>query len=168
MNIKVKLDEKDYIGFNYWYAKKIIIFVNVFYAFLIMIILFLLLWLPNRTFSMVIDIVALLVLVLFLVYFNIGIYFRSKKIFASDKFLQLEQTYDVTVDSISVSSERSNTLVKWDEVYSLKESQDMFAIFLGKNRAFLLPKRCMDEAAAQELRQLATSNLPPKKVKLRK
>jgi hypothetical protein len=103
-----------------------------------------------------------------LIYIPISTRSKLKKLFASDKFLQLEQTYNITADAISVSSERSNTLVKWDDVYLLKESQEMFAIFIAKNRAFLLPKRFLDDATTQELRQLATTNLPPKKVKLRK
>lgn len=118
--------------------------------------------------GMISSLITAIIFVALLIYLPISMRSRLKKLYTSDKFLQLEQTYDITVDSISVSSERSNTLVKWDEVYSLKESQDMFAIFLGKNRAFLIPKRFLDDAAMQELRQLATANLPAKKVKLMK
>lgn len=168
MNIVFKLDLKDYIGFNYWYGKRSIIFVNAFYAVLILTILFLLLGLPNKKFEIVMDMVLLLVLSLFLVYFNTSIYFRSKKLFASDAFLQKEQTYNITSESISVSSERSNAIIKWDEVYSFRESKEAYYIFIAKTKAYLIPKRFLDDAAAQELRQLVTSNLPPKKVKLRK
>lgn len=168
MNITFKLDEKDYISFNYWYGRRSIIFVNAFYAFLIMTVLFLLLGLPNKKFETVTDIVLLLVLILFLVYFNTGVYFRSKKIFASDAFLQQEQTYNITSESISVTTERSSATINWDEVYSFTESKDCFYIFIAKNKAYLLPKRCLDEAATQELRQLAIVNMPAKKVRLRR
>jgi hypothetical protein len=110
--------------------------------------------------GMISSLITAIIFVALLVYIPISTRSRLKKIFMSDKFLQMEQTYNITVDAISVSSERSNTLVKWDEVYSMKESKDMFAIFIGKSRAFLIPKRFLDDAATQELRQLATSPPP--------
>ncbi len=170
MNIKVKLDEKDYISFSYWHIKNIYLFFYIFLGIMLLSWLYPL-YISGKQLDragIISSLIAVIIFVAILIYLPISTKSRLKKLFASDKFLQLEQTYDITADSISVSSERSNTLVKWDEVYSLKESQDMFAIFLARNRAFLLPKRFMDDAAIQELRQLAIANLPTKKVKLRK
>ncbi len=165
IKLNIQLTENDYIKFNYWYSRVTLLAFNVSYSILITLLVILTFLVPKNA---PINILLIVILIGFLMYFYAAIYFRSKKIFASDAFLHREQAYEITPDAITVSSERSHAIIKWDEIYQFIESKEYLYIFIAKNKAFLLPKRVIDDAAVTELCQLATANMPAKKLKLRK
>lgn len=170
MNITFKLDEKDFMKFAYWRIRKFFILINIIFGMIILVTL-IQIFLPGQPPDMSIIMPNVMTLVLvgaIWVYAFVGMHFRLKKTFATDKFLQMEQTYDITSDAIMISSDKGNSNLKWDDLYSVAEFKDAFYLFISKNRMFVVPKRFLDDAAVQELRQLAIANMPAKKLKLRK
>ncbi len=170
MNIKYKLDEKDYMKSAYWHSRKFFILINIIFGMLVLSSL-VQIFLPEKPPDMSVimpNVMAMVIPGLIWVYVYVGTYFKLKKVFASDTLLQLEQTCNITPDAIMISSEKGNSNLKWGDLYSVTESKYAFYLFISKNRMFIVPKRSMNEVDTQEFIQLATANMPVKKVKLRK
>ncbi len=169
IKLSVQLTENDYIKFNYWFSRRTLLTINLFYAFLIIsMLLSVVLGLAEKD-KVMLPVIASFILILLGLYFNIGLYFRSKKIYASDALIQKAYSYTITPEYVLIESDSSNSIINWNDLHSVVEAKNYFYIFTGRNKALMLPKRLFaGDAAITELRQLATANMPAQKVRVRR
>ena len=107
---------------------------NIF--FIIFLVLSLLL---NDKFLFITSIVVLSIL-FFLFLVLVILFFRLKGIFDSNKLLHEEQIFKISENFIEGESESGKSKIDWDKVFKVSESKKLFAIYISKEQAFLLPK----------------------------
>ena len=95
--------------------------------------------------------------------------FQTQISMINDPFLMKEQKYRFVDTGFSVSSDCSNLNIRWDEVYRIISSKHNLAIFISKNKAFIIPKRLFHEnnQLLEELKQVFITNITPKKLKIK-
>ena len=64
------------------------------------------------------------------------------------------QRYDLTTDELRMSGGLSSVTMKWEAVVSIVETKDFFLIYIGKDRAYFIPKTAL--ASPSELDALRT------------
>ncbi|ASA24678.1 YcxB family protein [Paenibacillus donghaensis] len=66
---------------------------------------------------------------------------KSKKAFESDALAQQPQSYTITEEGIHYESEAGSGQVKWEEIFKIGETVNLFVFFVSSNRALIIPKR---------------------------
>ena len=111
-----------------------------------------------------------------------GIFFASlpirtkikfKKNLSQNRFKQFEQIYTISDNSIlveakGVSGTSSNTIT-WDKFFKITEFEDVFYLYISKNCAFILPKRCLENIEQiMAIKMVFKDKIDRKKLKLLK
>ncbi|MFB5652837.1 YcxB family protein [Leptospira wolffii] len=77
-------------------------------------------------------------------FFKIRLVSRNRKTFASNKFLQDEQTFDIDENQILASSSDSNTILTKEKIHKIAFRDDAIYIFISAIQAFVIPKHYFD------------------------
>jgi len=87
-----------------------------------------------------------------------------KKQFKSNKLAQKEVVYEITSDGIEMISVdgSSNSNVKWDELFGVKQSRNMIFFMTGRSSGLIIPKRRMTVTQVSRLEGLIKDNLGTK------
>ena len=87
------------------------------------------------------------------------------KRFNNNKFIQQERTFTLTPDSLESVSENDNAKYTWNDLYSYRETNDMFYVFLIEKQFYMLPKRCFDNESDINIARGYLRNIPIRKDK---
>lgn len=114
--------------------------------------------------------IAVFVLVIPIAYF---VQKRSVKKRAERRFLAFgassELSLEINDDEILQYSNSGETRLPWEDVYSVREGEDCYYVFLTKHKAFYFPKRSFEsEAHRAEFLGYITKYVEAKKVKIKK
>jgi hypothetical protein len=91
---------------------------------------------------------------------------RSKREFESDKIIQNEIRYIADDCGINEAIKKSKALIEWDDIILIKKYNDMYCLYLSKNKAIVIPKRYFDSIEKIQLfERIINDNFPPEKVK---
>ena len=93
------------------------------------------------------------------------IWFRvyPKRLF-KDKTLSKERTFyfsEENVENVTVDGS-SKVVIRWDELYKVKKSKDIYILMTGKISGLIIPKRCIDNEQVKELEELIINKLGDK------
>jgi hypothetical protein len=157
MQIKIKLELQDYRKWNmaYFYSGlrgKLIVSVSA----VVILAMTYYVWFVSKSnvqlSPQIIFVAALGLLFMFLM--PVSIYYQSKKVFESDKFLQDEQAYDFREDGFSVKAPYGCSEVTWDKVYRITTTREFISIYLSKIRAFVVPSRLLPAQEYEILKKI--------------
>ncbi|OWA34000.1 hypothetical protein B9G55_16825 [Saccharibacillus sp. O16] len=173
LDFQIQLDSKDFVKFNLEYRRMLYVWFSLVY-FLIAVVLFLLM--NNDTpltpfkgiFALVVGVITVVVVQLLLV---VTLRLQVGRMFKSDRLLQYAQHYRMNPSELSVQSQVGDSRMRWEELYRAVEYPNSIALFVGRNRALVLPKRMLDEQmtnGTQEVKRLIRECLPPNKVKFKR
>lgn len=91
---------------------------------------------------------------------------RSKKEYESDKILQNEIRYIADEDGINQKVKRTNFLFEWEDILLIKKYNDLYCLYVSKNKAIVIPIRYFDsEKEIQIFEKIINDNFPAEKVK---
>jgi tetratricopeptide (TPR) repeat protein len=162
LNVKIKLDFRDFLRFQYYYLykkhiKRLTVILSV--AFLLPVFIGIIL---TGSFDLIFILnlySSLLFLIPFFGIFFLIIYFSSKIHFQNDKQIQKEQHYIINPEGLQFSTENSYTNLSWDEVSSFEESKNNFLIFISLAKSYILPKRYLTENEIIFLKDITKNNI---------
>ncbi|MDQ0112431.1 YcxB family protein [Paenibacillus harenae] len=166
----IQLSQKDYSYLIIQHQRKTIIAGFLFYF-----LVFFLVVLGVNQFQLDIDIVLVgfiggivISLIISLVSYFLLI-FQSNRTFRSDKLLQSNQTYTISNLGIEIESISGKGLISWNDIFKVVESKLIIAIYIGRNRALILPKEDINTKRIDGiniLKEYITNYVPKNKVKL--
>ena len=112
---------------------------------------------------------------LFVIFFPIIYILRKRGVFkrAENRYVAFgassELYLEIDEDEIRQSAASGETRLPWADVYSVRESEDSYYVFLTKRKAFYFPKRSFE---SEEQKNIFLSYIrkyvPAKKVKIKK
>lgn len=173
LDFRIKLDKKDFVSFNMEYRRKFYLLFSLVY-FLLAVAMFLLMNNdePPTTLTFVFAaVVGVIVVGVVQLIFIVTMRFQVGRMFSSDRLLQYEQRYLLNDSTLSVLTQAGDSRLGWEELYRAVEYRSSIALFVGRNRALILPKRLLDAQlpnGTAEVKRLVGSCLSPKKVKFRR
>ncbi|MBR5543468.1 MAG: YcxB family protein [Oscillospiraceae bacterium] len=97
-----------------------------------------------------------------------GVEKRADKRFAA---FATSSELDLTINDSEILqvSNSGETRLPWEDVYSVRESESSYYVFLTKNKAFYFPKRSFcSEAEKEKFLDYIRKNVSEKKIKLKK
>lgn len=101
---------------------------------------------------------------LFLFLETIGFKKGAANSFNTNKLAQKTQKYDIGAEDIKVSTESSNIVIRWNELYRAREAKEGFMLFTSKQQAHYIPKRYFVNYPGQiELMRKYISKVPTPK-----
>lgn len=165
----IKLELSDYISYNYYTMGKMLI------LFPALIVVLVILFVANDIDAtttlpgMLIKIgAAIVITVLASFLFVILLKGNLKKVFLSNKMMQVPNEYLLDETGVHVSNEFGNSSIPWQSIVKAAESKNACYVFIAKNQAFILPKRLIGASEQQELQTLLKRHLPPEKIRFSK
>lgn len=173
LDFGIKLEKRDFVSFNMEYRRKLYLLFSLVY-FLLAAVMFLLINNdePPTTLTFVFAaVIGVIVVGVVQLAFIFTMKFQVGRMFDSDRLLQYEQRYTLSNSTLAVRMQVGDSRFGWDELYRAVEYRSSIALFVGRNRALILPKRLLDaqlENGTAEVKRLIGSCLPPKKVKFRR
>ncbi|WP_042170960.1 YcxB family protein [Paenibacillus gorillae] len=97
--------------------------------------------------------------------------FRSNRMYQSDALLQHNHSYTFSDTGISTASDSGAYHINWKEIFKVTESKFLICIYVGSNRALLLPKATITNQlppGVAALKSILNDNVAKDKLKLRK
>jgi len=82
---------------------------------------------------------------------------RSKRIYRTDKAFQGQLNYKFTNDSIQITTETVNSIIKWSNFYKMKETKDFFLFYQSAGIATLLYKKMFTDTELANFKQFICS-----------
>lgn len=167
-NIKIKLSDYRHFFFQHTFkyqpVRKITFFIIMFAIFLL-VLFFSMRYNMNFLFY-----VSMIVIALFSFSFLIILIlsFQINKNFTSNKLLQDELNYTINNEYFEVHSINTNSKLTWDKIYKVAESKHLFAIYISKAQAFLLPKHHLNTDQYNTIKNIIKNALPEKKLAIKK
>lgn len=99
---------------------------------------------------------------------RISLWWRSKRIFTSDKLLHQDQLYRFSTDGIYYTTTSGTGNIGWSDIYKVVETPKYFYIYVGKLRSLVIPKASMTSPSdITDLRELIVSRVDSKIRRLR-
>ena len=74
-------------------------------------------------------------------------YFSARSNFRSQKALQQTTNYTFSEQGIQTESETASSRIDWSNIHQVVETRSYFFVYLAKNLRYLIPKRCVPDAA---------------------
>jgi hypothetical protein len=105
-------------------------------------------------------------LILPLIYLSAPLYayFNLRKQFMNIRKLREESEYYISNFGVDLESSSSSSKWRWDEFIKSTETKWYFAMFITKNEALLIPKRCfMNDEQIDVLKRLLKTKIEKKK-----
>lgn len=147
-----KLNEKDL--FNYYltftFRKK--------YQFLAVTILFATTFIATilakkDTFMKNLLQIASLIGIVSIVILPITLKFRAKKDYSTNKLINRTLNYTFKEDGIYIETDSGKSMVKWSELYEMRETKHHLYLYVGSNQAIILPKQYFDHIEIEEIKK---------------
>lgn len=173
MELKVKLNLKDYQQFNRAFIlRSLKRFTAFFYIFVFFIIaIFIFIYGSGSLEPEIQDLQPapfnIRPFLLIGVVVSIPFYYKryTKKYFESNPLLKDEQRYQLSKDFIEISSERGYTKLSWLDINRVEFYKWGYAIFTSTNQANIIPKRIfIDNETEEEFKILLRNSLPIDKI----
>jgi len=144
--VKVELNEKDVMEFQKAHYAKLISLRMRYTIIAVVSVLFIVNVVMDIISGSYISMTAGMLLVILFVILGTPILLRlnAKSSLKSNKMLLAKQTYTFTKDIIASLSDSSTLDFKWEEMNEFRESKNHFLFYVGRNQAFLVPKRCLE------------------------
>lgn len=150
----INLEEKDlfnyYIAFTfrkkYKYIASTILFVTV----LIITTLFK----ENTLLNNLMQIASLIGLVAIII-LPVTLKFRAKKDYSSNKLISRTQNYIFTNEGITVQTNSGKSIIKWSDLYKVKDTKRYLYLHIGENQAIILPKHYFNDNEIALIKQMA-------------
>ncbi|WP_226681965.1 YcxB family protein [Sutcliffiella horikoshii] len=106
-----------------------------------------------------VSIVFILVASLFMgiiVWFMVPKMYSKKGIkeYRSDQLMQQEVFYTINAEGIHQKVRRSEMLTRWEDIFSIHETKNLFLFYISKNKAIVIPQKFLLKSEMQRLRQL--------------
>lgn len=111
-------------------------------------------------------IIWLLCAILFLVINPQNMKTRAKMQVKNTSMFQKPLEYELGDEGITVRQEEAESVTSWDEITKAVNTSKSVILYLGRVRALILPKECM-EGQYEEVLKMIHTHMPPKKVKIR-
>lgn len=158
LKIKSKIELDDYIKFNFYCQKKMLISIVLFS---LIIFLFIIYKgggsVPGKEF---------LVIIIFLTYvFSLtnNMKKKFKKIFISDKLLQEECEYIFGKTSFIEKTLRGEVTIKYSDVVKVVENKNAIYIFISEIRCYIIPKRYITQEEQKKIIEMIDLGMNVKK-----
>lgn len=169
INFKIKLSLNDYRNFNYSFlysGRKGFITIFITIIFIINTLVLTINGIKNGEIFTFINI-FFIILTSFFILLPILLFFQTKKIFITDKFLSEEQNYIINEEGFEVKTNSSNVKISWDRIFLIKENKNYLLIFIAQNKAFIIPKSNIQDKL-EAIKELFLKYIIKKKLKIRK
>jgi hypothetical protein len=75
----------------------------------------------------------------------LGIWFQTKRNFASLKEFQKNLRYEFSVEGYEVKDEKSSSQISWESIHKVVETKFAFNLFFHKSLFHTVPKRCLQQ-----------------------
>ena len=166
-DIQIKLSDYRHFFFQHTFkyhpAPKIIFFIIMF-AFFLLVSYFSMRFNMNFLFYFSMIVIALFCFS-FLIIFMMG--FQVNKNFTSNKLLQDALNYTINNEYFEVNSTNTNSKLTWDKIYKVAESKKIFAVYISKAQAFLLPKHYLNTDEYNTIKNIIKNALPEKQLSIK-
>jgi hypothetical protein len=97
---------------------------------------------------------------------RIALNIRTRREYKSDQLLQKDCSYTINNTGISKKVNRTTTFLEWNYVQSAHEYQEMFCLYMSKNKAIVLPKSFFNSTSDIQLfKELVRQQLDTTKIK---
>ena len=146
LKIKSKVELDDYLKFNFHFQRKTLILWIVFSLFVFSIVIYFgggilpgkLLW-------------CIFLFALYIFLFLISMRKKFKKVYDSDKLMQLECEFIFDEDRFIEKTSRGQEIIYYSDVMKVQEDKNAIYIFIGELRSYIIPKRYISEENQKKL-----------------
>ncbi|GGI11510.1 YcxB family protein [Gottfriedia solisilvae] len=115
----------------------------------------------------VLFIVCVILAILITALFRFIIYLRVRKEFKSDNLIKNEINFVADNEGIHQKVKSSNLCIEWDDIISAFENEDLFRLYISRNKAIVIPKRYFcSEDDVTTFKKLINEKLAIKQVSL--
>lgn len=160
MNIQLSLE--DYKHYNYFHHRlKLPVFAA--YLFILFIVTSLVSGAGYRSLPILI-LIGLAISAVFSGIYMMSWGLQAKRVFKSNAIVQREQEVHFTEQGVTIISPNGTSLIQWNEIHKVTESNKIFTIYIAQNQGLIIPKRCGDP---NKIREIIKANIEQKKLKLR-
>ncbi|XXM71339.1 YcxB family protein [Lysinibacillus sphaericus] len=91
--------------------------------------------------------------------------FRAAKEYKSDQLIQNEIYLTITTEEIQQKVRRSVHHIQWSDILAAHEHQDMFRLYISKNKAILIPTTFFNSPnEIEKLKELISGNVSKDKI----
>lgn len=104
--------------------------------------------------------------VIFLCYFPVGLYVRSKHSLAASEVLRETLHYTVSENGFMVSQGEASAELKWEQIYKMVATKSNVLVYSNRVNAYVVPREQLGDKYGQ-LAELANANLEKYRVKMR-
>lgn len=91
---------------------------------------------------------------------------RAKAQVQNTPMFQKPLEYELNEEGITVRQDEAEAVTPWDEITKAVSTGKSVILYLGRVRALIFPKECM-EGRYEEVLKMMHTHMPPKKVKIR-
>jgi hypothetical protein len=145
MGNEIKVDtvikSEDVQEFNLWFSLNSRIILNSFSVVVYFVIMLLITKDYSTTRISIIGASAVILAVVLWYSTKSSLVKKSKKAFVTDNLIQEPQRYSISDEGIQYSSESGDGQIKWEDIYKIGETNNLFVFFVSSNRALIIPKR---------------------------
>lgn len=139
ITVKVTIQKKEYIKLSYTltYANLLNVFVSIVGVFMLGFVLQYFLF-PVETDDF--PFLPLLIFVYSLIFTPLSIYYEAIKNMKTMALLKETVYYTFSAEDIHMKCESIDTNIKWNVIKSIKELNNWYILYVGKNRGYFIPK----------------------------
>jgi hypothetical protein len=91
---------------------------------------------------------------------------RVKRVFRLEEPMREQVHYEVSEDGITWTQPSLAGRTSWDNLHRAVEAAGVFAFYITRNQAFIIPGRCLSEGGTEQLRAFILARLPADRVSL--
>lgn len=139
ITVKVTIQKKEYIKLSYTltYANLLNVFVSIVGVFMLGFVLQYFLF-PVETDDF--PFLPLLIFVYSLIFTPLSIYYEAIKNMKTMALLKETVYYTFSSEDVHIKCESIDTNIKWNVIKSIKELNNWYILYVGKNRGYFIPK----------------------------
>ncbi|WP_352418429.1 YcxB family protein [Proteiniborus sp.] len=150
----IKLEEKDLFSFyiahtfrkKYKYIGATILFVVVLIATLA--------FKEDTLINNILQIASVIGLVTIII-LPITLKFRARKDYNSNKLLNRTQNYTFANEGITIETETGKSIIKWSDLYNVKDTKRCLYLYIGSSQAIILPKHYFNDNEIASIKKMS-------------
>lgn len=112
------------------------------------------------------SLIWFLVAIMFLIINPRSMKLRAKAQVQNTATFQKPLEYEMTEEGIVVRQDEAEATTKWEDFTKAVSTQKSVILYMGRVRAFVLPKECMGQQYEEVIKMIHT-HMPPSRVKIR-